>query len=66
MIRLQLAEWVHDARRRTCELVADLTDSQLLGPRLAIINPLLWEIGHIAWFQGEMGAAPRRKSAPSG
>ena len=22
-----------------------------MGPRLAIVNPLLWEIGHVAWFQ---------------
>ncbi len=47
----QLAEWVRDARERTFELVADLTDDQLMGPRLDIINPLLWEIGHVAWFQ---------------
>ncbi|MBI3911410.1 MAG: ergothioneine biosynthesis protein EgtB [Armatimonadetes bacterium] len=47
----QLAEAVFDARERTWELVADLTDEQLMGPRLAIINPLLWEIGHVAWFQ---------------
>jgi iron(II)-dependent oxidoreductase len=47
----QLADWVEDARRRTCELVEDLSDEQLLGPRLAIVNPLLWEIGHLAWFQ---------------
>ena len=46
-----LGEWVVDARRRTFELVADLDDPQLLGPRLAIVNPLLWEIGHVAWFQ---------------
>lgn len=46
-----LAEWVRDARARTLELVADLSDEQLLGPRLAIVNPLLWEIGHVAWFQ---------------
>jgi iron(II)-dependent oxidoreductase len=46
-----LAEWVQDARRRTLELIADLDDSQLLGPSLAIVNPLLWEIGHVAWFQ---------------
>ncbi len=46
-----LAEWVVDARRRTFELVADLDDPQLLGPRLPIVNPLLWEIGHVAWFQ---------------
>jgi iron(II)-dependent oxidoreductase len=45
-----LADWVADAGRRTLELVADLSDEQLLGPRLATINPPLWEIGHLAWF----------------
>lgn len=46
-----LAAWLIDARQRTLGLVEDLTDEQLLGPRLAIVNPLLWEIGHLAWFQ---------------
>lgn len=46
-----LAAWVRDARARTFDLVADLSDEQLMGPRLAIVNPLLWEIGHVAWFQ---------------
>jgi iron(II)-dependent oxidoreductase len=46
-----LAAWVQDARRRTHALVGDLTDQQLLGPRLPTVNPLLWELGHIAWFQ---------------
>jgi iron(II)-dependent oxidoreductase len=46
-----IREWVADARKRTFELVADLDDHQLLGPRLSIVNPLLWEIGHVAWFQ---------------
>lgn len=50
-VAAQLIEWVRDARERSFELVADLTDEQLMGPRLAIINPLLWEIGHVAWFQ---------------
>ena len=47
----QLAEWVHDARERTFELVADLSDEQLMGLPLDIVNPLLWEVGHLAWFQ---------------
>jgi iron(II)-dependent oxidoreductase len=47
----ELADWVADARLRTMTLIADLTDEQLLGPRLPILNPLLWEIGHVAWFQ---------------
>jgi iron(II)-dependent oxidoreductase len=46
-----LAGWVQDARRRTLDLIGDLSDGQLLGPRLAMVNPLLWEIGHLAWFQ---------------
>ncbi|MBI4519491.1 MAG: ergothioneine biosynthesis protein EgtB [Gemmatimonadetes bacterium] len=47
----ELAQWVFDARERTIEIASDLTDAQLLGPRLPIVNPLLWEIGHVAWFQ---------------
>ena len=46
----ELANWVSDARRRTLDLVADLSDAQLMGAKLDIVNPLLWEIGHIAWF----------------
>ena len=45
-----LADWLIDARRRTLELIGDLTDEQLLGPPLPTVNPLLWEIGHLAWF----------------
>lgn len=39
-----------DARARTIELVHGLSEEQLMGPRLDIVNPLLWEIGHLAWF----------------
>ena len=46
-----LAGWVSDARSRTLESVADLSDEQLMGPQLRIVNPLLWEIGHVTWFQ---------------
>jgi gamma-glutamyl hercynylcysteine S-oxide synthase len=47
----QVIQWVCDARQCTFELVADLSDAQLMGPMLPTINPLLWEIGHHAWFQ---------------
>ena len=46
-----LVAWLVDARARTIALVGDLTDEQLIGPRLATVNPLQWEIGHVAWFQ---------------
>jgi iron(II)-dependent oxidoreductase len=47
----RLTEWVLDARQRTRELMEDLSDAELTVPRLPIVNPLLWEFGHIAWFQ---------------
>ena len=45
-----ISDWVVDARQCTLDLVADLDDAQIMGPQLDIINPLLWEIGHVAWF----------------
>src|SRR5437899_10744836 len=44
-------ESLREARQRTLALVGDLNDEQMMGPRLEIVNPLLWEIGHVAWFQ---------------
>jgi len=32
-------------------VTAGLDGERLLGPRLAIVNPPLWEIGHVGWFQ---------------
>ena len=47
----QLIQELKEARKRTLELITDLTDEQLMGPRMGIVNPLLWEIGHLTWFQ---------------
>lgn len=47
----ELASWVQDGCERTLDLVADLDDGQLIGPLLPTVNPLLWEIAHLAWFQ---------------
>ena len=45
-----LIEDLKDARRRTLELVTGLDQQQIMGPQLDIVNPLLWEIGHAAYF----------------
>src|SRR5260221_9303314 len=50
-IPFRLTELLNEARERTLALVADLDEEQTIGPRLSIVNPLRWEIGHIAWFQ---------------
>ncbi len=55
---------LEEARRLTLGLVADLDDEQLMGPRLAIVNPLLWEIGHVAWFQEKWSLRHLRGQQP--
>src|SRR5688572_16577495 len=46
-----LQQKLRDARARTLAHAAHLAASELLGPQLPIVNPPLWELGHIAWFQ---------------
>ena len=45
-----LVAMMQDARARTLELVAGLDDDQLMGPKIRTVNPLRWEIGHVAYF----------------
>lgn len=40
-----------DSRVRAIRVTGGLEGECLLGPRLAIVNPPLWEIGHVSWFQ---------------
>lgn len=41
---------LRESRDLTLELVADLDAEGWLGPCLPIVNPPLWEVGHVAWF----------------
>ena len=45
-----IVEQMRDAHARTLALIAGLDDRQMIGPMLATVNPLLWEIGHAAYF----------------
>jgi len=60
----ELAAWVRDARQKTLEVVSDLSDEQLMGPQLRIVNPLLWEIGHVTWFQEKWALRHASGEAP--
>jgi len=46
----KLIGMLQDARQRTYELVAGLDAEQLMGPKMGTVNPLRWEIGHVAYF----------------
>src|SRR5438477_5278813 len=41
---------LRETRLRTRRLTEDLSSDELLGPYREIVNPVLWELGHIAWF----------------
>lgn len=45
-----LARILNDARRRTAELTEDVANERPYGPNLQIVNPLLWEVGHVGFF----------------
>ena len=59
-----LTGMLRSARQRTLEMLDGLSDEQLVGPKLPILNPTIWEIGHVAWFyeffilRQEYGHAP--------
>jgi ergothioneine biosynthesis protein EgtB len=46
-----LAGKLRDARSRLIALTGTLAPEHWLGPYLPTVNPPLWELGHIVWFQ---------------
>lgn len=46
----EFVEMLESRHLRTLELLHGLNHEQLMGRRLANVNPPLWEFGHIAWF----------------
>jgi gamma-glutamyl hercynylcysteine S-oxide synthase len=46
-----LVDALLDARRVELALLGGLTDAQLLGVRGHFLEPPIWEMGHVGWFQ---------------
>lgn len=46
-----LATDLRASRAALNEITDTLHGAQWLGPKITIVNPPLWEIGHLAWFQ---------------
>ena len=45
-----LADALRDSRARTGSLVDDLSDAQWQPPQRPGVNPIAWELAHLAWF----------------
>lgn len=46
----ELSVQLREVRERLLCVIEDLSSGQLMGPMLDIVNPVLWEIGHVGWF----------------
>ena len=60
-----LAAELAASRARSTRITSDLDGERLLGPQIAIVNPPLWELGHLAWFQEFWCLRHRNGAAPS-
>jgi len=40
-----------DTRKRELELMSDLSPEQMIGPSMREVEPPIWEMGHVGWFQ---------------
>lgn len=47
----ELVRRLLDARRQELEALSGLTDAQLLASPMKEIEPPIWELGHVGWFQ---------------
>lgn len=50
LIANEVRDHLLSARRRVLALTRDVTGARLFGPKLDIVNPPIWELGHIGWF----------------
>ena len=50
-MREELKSELRAARERLRAVADDLGGEREFGPKLAIVNPPRWEVGHVAWFQ---------------
>ena len=47
----ELIQVLRDARQHELAAFCDLQGAQLLGRRAHHLEPPIWEMGHVAWFQ---------------
>ena len=65
LVMAHLIEELRSARARLSRLADDLDGEREFGPRLAIVNPPRWEIGHVGWFQEWWCLRDAREDRPS-
>ena len=47
----ELVRRLLDTRRQEVEALSGLTDEQMFGSPMKEVEPPIWEMGHVGWFQ---------------
>ena len=63
--RERLAQWLEESRALTRRAFDHLSPAELEVPRLPILNPPRWELGHVAWFHEHWVHRRGERSVPS-
>ena len=45
-----LAQWLEESNRITRQILSHISAADQIVPQLNILNPPLWELGHLTWF----------------
>jgi ergothioneine biosynthesis protein EgtB len=47
---LTLAQWLEESNDITRQILSNISSTDQIVPQLNILNPPLWELGHLSWF----------------
>ncbi|QWE19056.1 SUMF1/EgtB/PvdO family nonheme iron enzyme [Polynucleobacter corsicus] len=60
-----LAQWLQESNGITRQILSNLAAEEQLVPQLDILNPPLWELGHLTWFHEFWVHRDGQESRPS-
>ena len=63
-IAQELVDSLLDTRQRELEVLDNLTHDQLYGTQMKSVEPPIWEMGHVGWFQDRWILQNLDKQAP--
>jgi hypothetical protein len=60
-----LAQWLEESNRITRQILSHIPAADQIVPQLNILNPPLWELGHLTWFHEFWVHRDGKESKPS-
>jgi hypothetical protein len=60
-----LAQWLEECNHTTRQILSNISTADQLVPQRNILNPPLWELGHLTWFHEFWVHRDGQESKPS-